>query len=104
MYEHVCRNYPYRLVFVLFAQWHMTRFIARVASHMIQSSPQIVERYGGLAGSRNRRRAQGRMALRGLLPKVLKTYTPWYTPAKIAFTPEMASLAQRYTEQARRVS
>lgn len=100
VYEHVCRNYPYRLVVGLFAQWHMTRFIARVASHMIQSSPQIVERYGGLAGSRNRRRALGRRALRGFLPKLLATYTPWYTPARIEFSAEMRAMAEEYSAMA----
>ena len=45
-----------------------------------------------------------RMALRGLLPKVLATYLPWYTPHDIPMPPALVELGERYTERAVRTS
>jgi hypothetical protein len=39
-------------------------------------------------------------AFRLLLPKVLATYLPWYTPHRIEMPPRVRELAERYTELA----
>jgi predicted metal-dependent hydrolase len=100
VYDHVCGKYFYRLFVGLYAQWHMSRFVRRVAGLMIAASPEIMEACGGKAGSRERLRKTGRDARRSLLPKLLATYLPGYTPAKIEFTPEMQALAKGYSEKA----
>jgi len=104
VYEHVCGGYFYRLLVGLYAQWHMGRWIARVARYMLEADPEAFERYGGRAGRRARGRAQLRRTLRGLLPKVLGTSLPWYTPARIPFTAEMRSIADQYSERAQSTS
>jgi hypothetical protein len=62
--------------------------------------PIIVEEHadasGGPAGRRARLRAQSWRAQRGLVPSVLATYTPWYTPEGIAFTDQMRAYAERF--------
>ena len=63
-----------------------------------------MERHGGQAGRKQRDRMRGRDAFRNLLPKVLKTYHPGYTPHDIAFTPGMQALASAYSERAAKVS
>ncbi len=99
VYDHICGDYWYRLRWGLFAQRHMLRWIHRVAGYMEERS-DVRSRFGGAAGRRSRLRAQSWRALRGLAPKVLTTYTPWYTPERIAFTDEMRAYAQRFTTAA----
>lgn len=100
VYDHVCGSYPYRLAVGLFAQWHLLRFVARVTAYMIEADPQSLARYGGVEARRARIRMQRRRFWRGLLPKVLPTYAPWYTAESIEFTEEMKAVARRYSEMA----
>ena len=44
------------------------------------------------------------MAIKHQLPKVLKTYLPWYTPHDIPMTNEMKQIAKEYSETAVRTS
>jgi len=103
VYEHVCGGYFYRLFIGIFAQWHMLRFILRVQRYMLETDPRAVEEHGGAAGRRKRRRMASR-ARRGLLPNVLRTYLPGYTPHDIEFTEKMRMVAQAYTERAKSTS
>jgi predicted metal-dependent hydrolase len=100
VYKYISGSYAYRLVFGTYAQWHMGRFIARVTNYMLEVDTEAVERCGGVEGMKQRNRMRGAMARRNLLPNLLKTYLPWYTPHDIAFTGEMQMLAARYSEQA----
>jgi hypothetical protein len=102
VYDHVVGRYPYRLAVGLFAQWHMARFMARAAALGLRSNAGVLERFGGKAARRARTRAHGRLALRHLLPRVLKTYTPWYTPHDIPMPPALTALGERYTRRAAR--
>lgn len=99
VYDHVCGGYFRRLGIGLFGQWHMLRFILRVTNYMIGASPEIMERHGGKEGARRRREMRSAGA-RGLLPAILRTYLPWYTPHAIPFTEEMRRLAERFDAEA----
>lgn len=99
VYQNVCGSYFYRLAVGLFAQWHFLRFVGRVVRYMLQSSPETLEKYGGRDGLRKRRRADAASSLK-LLPKVLRTYLPWYTPHDIAMTKQMHEAAVQQTERA----
>ena len=99
VYDHVCGGYFRRLAIGWFAQWHMARFIGRVARYMVRASPEIMERHGGEEGARERRRmALGRQ--RKVLPSVLRTYLPGYTPHDIPFSDRMRALQERYDRRA----
>ena len=75
-------------------------WIDRVARHMEEADGDTFVKHGGVAGRRARLRTQAWRGARGLLPKVLATYLPWYTPEKIAFTDEMRSYAEKFTRTA----
>ena len=97
VYEHVCGGYFYRLAVGLFAQWHLNRFVLRVADVMCTTDPAAFRaKYGGRAEARARMRTLQRQQLTGLLPKVLATYLPWYTPHKIEMPPAAKALADHY--------
>lgn len=99
VYDDVCGGYLYRLAFGLFAQWHMLRFIRRVTLHMIEAAPEVIELHGGAEGARRRAKARAARGRR-MLPALLRTYLPSYTPHDIPFTDEMRGLAERYTARA----
>ena len=99
IYDHVCGGYVRRLGIGLFAQWHMARFIARVARHMIEASPEVMAAHGGAEGARLRRHEASRNQRR-LLPRILRTYLPGYTPHDIPFTHAMREIAARFDEKA----
>jgi predicted metal-dependent hydrolase len=100
VYEHVCGSYPYRIVAGLYAQWHMARWIGRVAKYMLAADPDALEKYGGHEGRKQREKMQAVAARKGLLPKLWRTYLPGYTPEKIAFTDDMVALAREYSNRA----
>ena len=101
VYDHVCGGYFYRLVAGIYAQWHMASFIRRVARHMLEADPAAVERCGGQAGLRACRRKAAPEIRKSFLPKLLKTYSPRYTPHDIPFDDELAEMARRFSEMAR---
>jgi hypothetical protein len=41
---------------------------------------------------------------RGLRPKILATYTPWYTPHRIAMPPAAKALADRFAQLAEQIA
>ena len=100
VYDHLIGSYVYRVAVGLFAQWHLFHFMDKVGRYMLEADPRTPSGYGGAAGRAQRVREQRRGFRRNLLPLVVRTYFPWYTPESIAFTPEMKELADRYTRMA----
>ncbi len=103
VYDHIFGDYFYRLRWGFYAQRHMFGWILRVVRHMEEADPETLARFGGAAERRARMRREAWQGVRGLLPLVLATYLPWYSPGRIAFTPEMRSLADSYSARAERV-
>ncbi len=103
VYNDVCGGYAYRLAVGVFAQWHMGSWIVRVARYMLESDPRMREEFGGAAGRRERERA-ARKRGRRIIPRILKTYSPWYTPHALPFTEEMRQMAATFSEAAVRRS
>ncbi len=101
IYDHVCGGYVYRLVAGLYAQWHMSSFIRRVVQYMLEADPSAIERCGGRANLEAKRREAGRDARKLILPKILKTYSPWYTPHDIPFEAELEAMATEFSAMAR---
>jgi predicted metal-dependent hydrolase len=99
VYQHVCGDYAYRLAVGTFAQWHLVRFVYRTTAHMLAADPRTATVFGGDAG-RKAREPRLRARLSKLIPRVLKTYTPWYTPRDIALPPDVTALAERYSAEA----
>ena len=102
VYEATSGSYWYRQAVALFAQWHLVQYAARVMWHMMQADTRWFADHGGSAGFLARMRERlPRLATR-LLPKVLRTYTPWYTPRRIPFEPWMQRVATAYSAVAKR--
>jgi len=101
IYQHVCGGYAYRLIAGLYAQWHMGSFIYRVMRYMLEADPAAVERCGGEAGLRAKRREIVPQLKKLLLPKLLKTYSPRYTPHDIPFDAELEEMAAQFSAMAR---
>lgn len=104
VYEAVVGKYPYRLAVGLFAQQHLIRYAVRVAVTMVRSDPRWIEDSGGWAGFRARMWERVPRLVRTLVPKVLRTYMPWYSPRRIELQPWMLRLADEYSAAAKRTS
>jgi uncharacterized protein len=101
VYEHVFGGYFYRLFVGLFAQWHLNRFVLRVSNLMLSADPTAFRKeYGGVLRGFGRTLPHLWRMTTILLPKVLATYLPWYTPRRIELSPATRALAHHYTERA----
>lgn len=87
VFEHLVGSYPVRVVLGAWAQWHYLSCIGRLAGRMAEA-----------LGRRPRARTSDmqRAALRGWL----RTFSPWYHPAKIRVPARVDALLARYSAQA----
>jgi hypothetical protein len=104
VYDHVCGGYWYRLVVGIYAQWHFTRWIRKVSRYMMELSPQPERSAEDIRARRKLGRAAGRLALRRLLPNLIRIYLPSYTPHALEVSPAMQDIADKYTEIATNTS
>lgn len=100
VYHHVAGGYLYRLGVGLFAQAHLLRFLIRATLAMVADSGELLERMGGAPAHQRRWRALNRRVLPKLLPKVLRTYLPWYDPARLEMPAPVRAWAERFTREA----
>jgi len=102
VYQHVSGNYFYRLGVGLFAQWHLCQFVFGVVTLMKSADPEGFQaKYGRKWRFFKRNGRLIGLTLRHLLPKIVHTYMPWYTPHKIKMPAYAQALADNYTELAR---
>jgi predicted metal-dependent hydrolase len=102
VYAHVCGGYFYRLFVGLYAQWHLNRFLNRAADAMARADVAAHRaRFGGLWKTSRRVAPLLVEAVTYLLPKVLATYLPWYSPRRISMPPEALALADHYAQLAK---
>jgi uncharacterized protein len=97
VYEQLYDDYPYRLAVGLYGQWHLCRFIVRVANAMLEHDRANRRDHGGEVQARARVRGLLARVGRCLLPKVLRTYPPWYTPHRLSIPPGLELVLQRLT-------
>ena len=90
VFEHLVGSYPYRVVGSVRAQWHYLSYVSRFAREMA--------------------RALGRTPVRPSTPmhreglrRYMRTWSPWYDPAKIDVPPSVPALLARYTAMAEHV-
>jgi predicted metal-dependent hydrolase len=103
VYDHVCGGWLYRLIVGLYAQWHLNRFVLRVAASMLRADPEAFrKKYGGFAEAWKRVRPRLWLILRRLMPKIMATYLPWYTPHRLGMPEGARALAAGYAEAAPR--
>jgi len=90
IFQHLDGSYPYRIVVGTWAQWHYLRYVVRFARCMAE----------GLG----RRLVRTRTAVeRDAFRRYLRTWSPWYHPARIEVPDGVAALLARYTAMAEHV-
>jgi uncharacterized protein len=98
-YHHVRPGYVYRLGVGLLAQWHLVRFVLRAAKVLEREQAAPSEGPPSAGGS-----SLAWLSLRRLVPRVLATYLPWYTPHAIELPDEARVFAEHYTQLARQIA
>jgi predicted metal-dependent hydrolase len=98
VYELVFGDYLYRLFVGVWAQWHFSNWMRRVAAYMLEVRPQqkidkTIDREEKLA------RVQP-ASVGNLLPGLLRIYLPNYTPHDVEISPGIQQLADKYTNMA----
>ena len=104
VYNHVCGSYPYRLFVGAWAQWHFISWIHRTTRYMLRVSPQPSRSAEEIAAQNAADQMRNASSLRHLIPALLKTYLPSYTPHRIEIAPGIQKLADKYTAMAIKVS
>jgi uncharacterized protein len=98
VYQNIHGGYFYRTLISLYAHWHLCRFVLRVVSHMRLRDPLAFRQaYGGPWAMLWRLQPFLRRVFLRLLPKILWTYTPWYTPHKIPMPDEVKAWSAEYS-------
>ncbi|MCH2185780.1 metal-dependent hydrolase [Myxococcota bacterium] len=98
VYEHVCGGYFYRLFVGLYTQWHFTRWIRRVAKYMLRANAGRKISRGSsdvVAGARLKV-----PTLQSVLPQLLRSYMPGYSPHEIEVSPGIEALAEKCSAMA----
>jgi predicted metal-dependent hydrolase len=102
VYDRLFGGYLRRLAVGLFAQWHLNRFVLRVARALETADREAHRaRFGGALAKWRRVRPLLWLMVKKLLPKVLRTFTPWYTPHRIALPAGAHERLARYAERGR---
>lgn len=103
VYQAVGQAYFFRLVVGLFAQWHLNRFVLRVARILTHADPAAYRaRYGGVLAAWKRLIPLLWRSTLQLTPRVLATYLPWYSPHRIPMPAGAREMAASYTAMAER--
>jgi predicted metal-dependent hydrolase len=100
VYNHVTPGYFYRLSVGGFAQRHLVKFMIRVRNLLMKLDTESFEKYGGKEGRKQRMKVLDDRFYKVILPRLTRTWTPWYTPRKVEMPKKMAELAERYTREA----
>lgn len=99
IYEHVVGSYPYRLRIGLWAQSHFFNWGMRLAKTMKDADPETMARFQEPEVVAARKKFNAHFWRRGL-PRLAKTYSPWYDPRKVDL-PDAFQIAQgRYSDLA----
>ena len=104
VYDHVFGDYFYRLIAGIYAQIHFMSWIRKVNKYMLKVMPPPKRSREEIKERRAKARADGLDALKRLLPAVLRTYLPTYSPHKLSVSPSMQVLADKYSAMATHTS
>jgi predicted metal-dependent hydrolase len=103
VYEHVCGNYLNRVRVGSFAQRHLLSFMLRAWRVMVDASTERIEALGGRRAHRRRTVRLVRRLFAPLLPRVVRTHLPWYTPHRLVIPATFSDLAAQFDARADRV-
>ena len=104
VYDHVFGDYLYRLFVGIWAQWHFTSWVRRVAAYMLKVRPQPKHAKDEAVDGEETFAAVQPAGVGGLLPGLLRIYLPNYSPHDVEISPGMQILADKYTKMALKTS
>lgn len=99
VYHALGGNYLHRMRLALFFQKHYLGLCRRFQHTMLDAEPGLVDRYQE-PEMRQKRAQRLRSYNRAFLPKLLSTYMPWYSPARVGLPPEYELARKTYSELA----
>ena len=92
-------GYFYRLFVGMYGQYHFFKYVFRFAKFIKNNCPASDAPRDSVKKSRSQKDLE-RKALFSLLGKVLKTYLPWYNPAKLEIPKMHSAMSAQYSEEA----
>jgi predicted metal-dependent hydrolase len=104
VYNDVCGGYFYRLFVGAWAQWHFMSWINRATRYMLKVSPQPKRSAKEIADQNAADLMGNASSLRLLIPALLRTYLPTYSPHNVEIAPGIQTLADKYTAMAIKTS
>lgn len=104
VYDHVVGSYAYRVRVGAYAQRHLLRFMNRTMEALLAADPRTEAEFGGRAGRKAREPRLFKLLARKLLPRVLRTYSPLYSPRDIAMPASFERSIAEYTARGARRS
>ena len=99
IYHHLYGGYFYRLFVGVFGQYHFFKYVFRFANYISKHCPDSDKPKTLEVKTRGQKDLE-RKALLSLLGKVLKTYSPFYNPAKLEIPEMHASMSTQYSNEA----
>lgn len=100
VYQHLYGDTAYRTVVGFYARAHFIKQGLRFGNYLLRADDQRIQK---LYGGRWRQVVRICQVIReqaGLVPAILGTYKPGYSPHDIVITPRMEEMTRQYTEQA----
>ena len=98
VHRHLNGSYLQRAAVGLYAQWHFCRFVIRATRAMLAHDLAHGRDHGGKVATRSRMRPLLAKVARGLVPKVLRSFSPRYSPHKIGMPPGIEGVVQRLAD------
>jgi predicted metal-dependent hydrolase len=100
VYDHVFGDYLYRLFVGIWAQWHFTSWMRRVAAYMLKVRPQPIREKDATIDRQEKLAAVQPASVGSLMPGLLRIYLPNYSPHNVEISPGIQTLADKYTKMA----
>jgi len=98
IYKHLYGDYFYRLIFGFYGQWHFFKYVYRFSTFIAENYPDAIKtkqpaKWANLP-------KPGFVAAVSLLFGVIRTFSPWYDPAKIKLPSQLSTFVSQYSQRA----
>lgn len=98
IYKHLYGGYLYRLVFGFYGQWHFFKYVYKFSAFIAENYPDAISR--GQPAKWSALPRPGFMSAVSLLFGIIRTFSPWYNPAKMNLPEQLVRYSSQYSQQA----
>jgi predicted metal-dependent hydrolase len=103
VYEHVVGSWFYRMTQSIWSQKHYFAWVKRFQKILVAPQADLIASYA-TPEITSRRKAYNKNYMRRGIPRVLKTYMPWYDPSKVDLPPQFEAAREHYSNIATALS